>query len=47
MDHISFQKGVDVSTREKVSSMRVFDGEDQGKSTFSNMILGLGNRQRM
>ena len=37
MDHISFQSGVPVATRERIANMRVFDGEDQG----------LGNRVRM
>ena len=34
MDHVSATKTNHITERENISGARVFDGEDQGKSTF-------------
>ena len=39
MDHVSANPSVHPSTREHISSMRVFDGEDQGKWPIVFLIL--------
>ena len=39
MDHVSANPSVHVSTREHISSMRVFDGEDQGKFYFKILTI--------
>ena len=38
MDHVSATNGLTKTERENISGARVFDGEDQGKNKFRNII---------